>query len=369
MSIINEYIWPSLIYPLHCAPLTKIKSKFLNDVDKILRSSAKEIIGLPHDSPNNMLYAPKKFRGIGLMKAGWEAYIQHLNICKTLSKSPNEHLHYVRNFELEKQTALSALDISPNDIPENSSARQIRKILRFQEFQNWTSLSVRGKGVQVFAECPKLNNWVSRRNALSVSEWTNALKMSCNTSAVRAVPGRSLDTNRCRHNGCSEIETLPHVLGFCAKGELLRNTRHHRVRSALASSLLSRNWDVYQEVHCISTCGSNRRADIIAINKKHHKAYILDPTVRFEKDSQQAIEVDLEKRALYEPCIQYFSSHYQIPLENWKVYGLLFGARGGLTSYTFDLLKEFNFTTEFVRRVVQDIIKDSLRILHHHMYF
>ena len=49
LSIINEYIWPSLVYPLQCAPLTKIKSKFLNDVDKILRSSAKEIIGLPHD--------------------------------------------------------------------------------------------------------------------------------------------------------------------------------------------------------------------------------------------------------------------------------------------------------------------------------
>ena len=82
--IINQYIWPSLVYPLQCAPLKEIRSGFLNDVDKMIRGAAKEIIGLPHDCPDGLLYAPMKFRGLVLMRATWEVCIQHINICNAL---------------------------------------------------------------------------------------------------------------------------------------------------------------------------------------------------------------------------------------------------------------------------------------------
>ena len=49
------------------------------------------------------------------------------------------------------------------------------------------------------------------------------------------------------------------------------------------------------------------------------RAYILNPTIYFEKNNERAIKVDAEKRAIYEPCLLYFSSCYQMPLENWKV--------------------------------------------------
>ncbi|PSN38705.1 hypothetical protein C0J52_19473 [Blattella germanica] len=72
-----------------------------------------------------------------------------------------------------------------------------------------------------------------------------------NMSLVRAIPGRSQDGTHCRH--CpSEKETLGHVLGSCPHGELLRNTRHHRVRSLIAKALREKHYSVFEEVHGVS---------------------------------------------------------------------------------------------------------------------
>ncbi|KAJ4437095.1 hypothetical protein ANN_17230, partial [Periplaneta americana] len=235
VTIMNQYLWPTLTYPLQCAPLYQIKTKFLNDLDKVTRGACKELIGLPHDCPDGMLYSPKKYRGLSLMKASWEAYVQHINTCNTLLRVDDSHLHSVRDLVSEKVSALSKLNITAIDAI-NWSGRKIRKHLRNDAFQTWTNHTLRGKGVIVYSDLPKANSWISNRKGLSSSEWTNALKMSSNISAVRAIPGRTLSTTRCRHPDCSELETLGHVLGQCPKGELLINARHHRVRHALAIS-------------------------------------------------------------------------------------------------------------------------------------
>ncbi|KAJ4451070.1 hypothetical protein ANN_02507 [Periplaneta americana] len=77
----------------------------------------------------------------------------------------------------------------------------------------------------------------------------------------------------------SETETLGHVLGFCKKGELLRNNRHHRARTAIANLLRNRGWEVHEEIHCVSEDDSHRRVDVIAINRRTQKAMVLDPTI------------------------------------------------------------------------------------------
>ncbi|KAJ4435038.1 hypothetical protein ANN_23611 [Periplaneta americana] len=104
--------------------------------------------------------------------------------------------------------------------------------------------------------------------------------MAGNVAAVRAIPGRTMDNNRCRHCG-SEIETLPHVLGSCSHGDALRNTRHHKVRSAIAQALRNAGLTVFEEVYGISTTGSTRRIDMIAF-QDHRRGFIIYPTVRFE---------------------------------------------------------------------------------------
>ncbi|KAJ4428947.1 hypothetical protein ANN_25943 [Periplaneta americana] len=105
----------------------------------------------------------------------------------------------------------------------------------------------------------------------------------------------------CRHPGCSEVETLGHVLDYCPKGELLRNNRHHKVRSFIATTLRKAKWEVYEEVHCLVENGSTTRADIIAIDRQNQRSLILDTTVHFEKDDQQANHINDEKKSIYNP--------------------------------------------------------------------
>ncbi|KAJ4451411.1 hypothetical protein ANN_02873 [Periplaneta americana] len=93
---------------------------------------------------------------------------------------------------------------------------------------------------------------------------------------------------------------IGHVLGFCRKSELLRNNRHHRVRTSIAEVLKHLGWKVHEEVHCISAADSNRRADIIAIDGVKDKAMVLDPTIRFERNLSQADEVNKEKQGIYD---------------------------------------------------------------------
>ncbi|KAJ4448843.1 hypothetical protein ANN_00234 [Periplaneta americana] len=183
----------------------------------------------------------------------------------------------------------------------------------------------KGKGVCTFEECSKANFWISSKKCLSSSEYINAIKMSCNVTAVRSVPGRTFSTTRCCHPSCSETETLGHVLGFCKKGELLRNNRHHLARTAIANLLRNRGWKVHEEIHCVSEDDSRRRVDIIAINRRTQKAMVLDPKICFERDTNQALQINDDKRAKYVPCLPYLSEKYGISPYNWDVTGLLFG--------------------------------------------
>ncbi|KAJ4438022.1 hypothetical protein ANN_13961 [Periplaneta americana] len=49
--------------------------------------------------------------------------------------------------------------------------------------------------------------------------------------------------------------------------------------------------EVYEEVGCVSSNGSTRRADIIIIDRQKDKGVIPDPTIRFEMHEQQPQEV------------------------------------------------------------------------------
>ncbi|KAJ4427832.1 hypothetical protein ANN_25611 [Periplaneta americana] len=175
--------------------------------------------------------------------------------------------------------------------------------------------------------------------------------MSTNIAAARSVPGRSFQDQKCRHSGCSEVETLGHVLGYCPKGELLRNNRHHKVRSSIATTLRKAKWEVYEEVHCLAENGSTRRADIIAIDRRNQRNLILDPTVRFEEDDQQANNVNDEKKSIYNPCIPHFSERYKMNINTWEVKGLLFGARGTSFQLTETILLSLKFSNEDINKI------------------
>ena len=72
------------------------------------------------------------------MKAEWDGYIRHINICEKLLLVDDDHLHYARDLVAEKNFALSMLLIgSPED--SHWTGRRIRKELRHETFKSLAS--------------------------------------------------------------------------------------------------------------------------------------------------------------------------------------------------------------------------------------
>ncbi|KAJ4430144.1 hypothetical protein ANN_22354 [Periplaneta americana] len=320
LNIVNQYIWPLQMAPIHQLPGT-----FLEDIDKLIRSSVKQMLMLPSDTPTSMLYASKNYRGLGLVRASWKAFLQHCNICITLILNENPYVNSMRPLISELNSSCQHLSLPCPVELRKSVTRKLREELRNAEFESWKVMPGRGRGVELYSQVPKANAWIFNKSGLSTSEWVTCLKMNANSAAVRGVPGRSLDGSRCRH-GCPETETLAHV-------------------------------QVEEEVFCLATNGSSRRIDIIAYSQTTKKGYIIDPTVRIETGSSQPEDVNQENINIHLPTVDYFKAKYQ--LEDIEVTGLLIGARGVIPKF----FERFRKTFELPQTLTADIITSVMFIV------
>ena len=105
-----------------------------------------------------------------------------------------------------------------------------------------------------------------------------------------------------------------------------------------------------------------RRVDIITYNSDKSKGYIIDPTIRFEDQSPEAVHQ--EKCQIYNPCIDFFKQKYSI--KNIEVIGLMIGARGTIPKKFQDFCKKFNLPKSFIEDVALSTIRSSVQILHNH---
>jgi hypothetical protein len=370
IKVLKDYLWPTLVYPFQHAPLTKLSCEFLNTIDQFIRSSTKEIIQLPTSTPTSMLYSSSKVKGLGLIRAKWEAGIQNFNFFEIIQRSNNALLNEVIDFEKEKSKCLDYLDI-PADLRTNMDGSRIKKSklirdhLKAVEYDKWCKLPKKGQGVVQFQECPQANRWVYSKDGLSASEWTNAIKMVGNVMPVNAIPRPDQGSFYCRHGCSKKIETLGHILGECKRGELLRNNRHHAVRRLIADAMSKVGWKVLQEVEC--TGNGSRRVDIIAYNQVTKKGIILDPTVRMEQnDTNQPESVNREKKAIYDPCIPYFKE--KLGLEDIEVIGLYIGARGTISKFFLDFMKTHGLISSLIDDIVISVLKKSVQICVHHLF-
>ena len=368
--VLNTAICPTLIYRFQTTDLQTIPLQFLHTADKLVRSTLKDILQLPTDIPDSTLYSSCQNKGLGLFKAAWEIYLQHINACNTLLKSQNSHVLHLCTLQADISTCLQLLNITNTDLHINNhtgliDTRKIRNELRLRETENWSHLPHKGVGIDLYKEYTPANSWIRHHRGLSCSEWREAIKMQANVSAVRTVPGRSLDGNLCRR--CNrEKETLGHVLGSCPYGEILRNARHHKLRSFIAEQLRRKGYTVYEEIHGIATQGSTRRIDILAFQPNSTKGYIIDPTIRFEHHTNQPAEVNAEKQNIYNPTIPYYKSQYH--LQDITVIGLMVGARGTIPSLFAKFWSEFHLPKKKIYDVVTTTLRGSVQILRCHLF-
>jgi len=92
---------------------------------------------------------------------------------------------------------------------------------------------------------------------------------------------------------------------------------------------------------------------------------VVDPTIRFEFHINQPIEINIEKKQIYEPCIPDLKSKYN--LHSIEVIGLMFGARGTITHFYEDFRKRFGFGKDLTHKIVNTVLKGSCKILQNHI--
>lgn len=225
---------------------------------------------IPVNTPTSMLYSSTSVKSLSLIRAEWEAYIQNINAAYCLMKANNNIRSKVRDLDAEIAISLKKLNLSDDFLVshmKNSKKKPfeiIRNELRKREYEGWKNLRSKGKGVELFEKCQRINRKLFDKYELTTSEWTTYFKMTGSVTAVRVNHGRNTGTNRCRIPSCNEIETIGHVLDACRQGELLRHNRHNKIVRIMAIALRDRHWKVIVEFNCVSSDGSNRRVDIIA---------------------------------------------------------------------------------------------------------
>src|SRR5882757_5634829 len=126
----------------------------LEQLDLSIRATVKGIVGLPTSTSTDMFYAPRKFRGLGILQCEWEVFLQHFAISKKLQAVPDALLHSVHDCAAEMELCQQALGV------QGEGVRQLRSLLRERAFDKWAAMDYQGVGVRHFKAFPKANAFV-----------------------------------------------------------------------------------------------------------------------------------------------------------------------------------------------------------------
>ncbi|PSN46741.1 hypothetical protein C0J52_00866, partial [Blattella germanica] len=110
-----------------------LNNKFEDSYTPTIEDFHRKLYRIRNELNNNQTLTNKS---IDIKVGDW-----HPRVSRRLPNDP--HLHRIRDFGTEKHQALLSLGIKAN-IHQDFSGRQLRKHLRIEEFQNWSSHKIRG---------------------------------------------------------------------------------------------------------------------------------------------------------------------------------------------------------------------------------
>ena len=117
--------------------------------------------GLNRNATTPMFYAPRKFRGLGLVKSEWEVFLQHYSISKRLSTVDDALFQKVYDCKAEMEKCKTELNV------EGETSRIMRINLRLRESDEWKKKRSHGIGVKHFEVFPKANQFMVNKKSLS----------------------------------------------------------------------------------------------------------------------------------------------------------------------------------------------------------
>lgn len=159
------------------------------------------------------------------------------------------------------------------------------------------------------------------------------------------------------------------MLGSCPFGLNRRNARHLALKHRLAELLRQKGFHTVDEAFCKDDTGTNRFIDIIAFDTKSNRAYLIDPTVRLETNSDIHSAVREEKKLIYEPCINDLKKRFESFGERqFEVLGLWMGAKGTISSSLLEFFERFDLDSKLMPELAEQTLSHTIRMIHHHIY-
>lgn len=232
------------------------------------------------------------------------------------------------------------------------------------------SSKYQGSAAIHFKTCPAINDFICNKNSLPSSEWTAAIKLNSNYANLNGAPGFQNTSTHCRK--CNkETESIAHVTGCCSLNSQLITARHHNSKNQIAQLLTDKEFECFQEVYAVDTDGRSRFCDIVAFQPKSNKAFILDPTIRYEvNDIEQDKMICKEKADIYEKCIPFLNEKYatKFGIREWTVHGLWFGSRGTVGDSVMNFFRDFKLPLSALKEISEEILVRTIHIIHQHIY-
>jgi len=149
----------------------------------------------------------------------------------------------------------------------------------------------------------------------------------------------------------------------------MRHSRHDKVKHRITSLLQQKGFDCHEEVQCVDGQGSIRRADIVAFEQGTNRALIVDPSIRYETNGDMGKEVQDDKERRYASCASWLNEKFSPTYgpREYHVYGLWIGGRGTISRQVVQFFDEFQLDKRALPVMAEDVLVDSIRMLHHHV--
>ncbi|CAL7932962.1 unnamed protein product [Xylocopa violacea] len=241
----------------HLLALGSTKISILNRADKMVRAAVRKWLDLPHDTIKAYFHAKISDGGLGLPSYRW--------------KIPLLRYHRLKALVLSHGAGTS----TPGALLESEMAAQLRRLDDHGTRLSTTALvdkrwadalhdSFDGRALKDSVKTSHQHQWTGEGNRfLSGRDFINAVKLRINALPTRSRTSRGRRTDRQCRGGCTQPETLNHVLQICHRTSDARVRRHDALVAYVQRSLANQGYDAIKEPH-INTSEGLRKPDIIA---------------------------------------------------------------------------------------------------------
>ena len=157
--------------------------------------------------------------------------------------------------------------------------RELRAAKGRSWIQKWTSLAEQGGFAQTISQAPESNYWLRDCRYLRYREFRWAIKARLNLLPVAAHKrkyGGSAADTRCK--GCvGHIETQEHCLSVCQSNMPAMKARHDKVMERLVGAIPDSLGTKFLD-QTVPECSGMQRPDIVILHEGQKKAYLIDVT-------------------------------------------------------------------------------------------